>query len=501
MNMSFFIFKVNLMKNSNLFLFKNTAKILFFLSILGCNTKKETFTMETISLQNTKNKIALFKKDTTLIAKYISSIYDAINLEKNKNLNLFTSNPSDFKDKVLLSLNDLKSDMPLYGLPIVVKDNFNTKDFPTSAGTPALESFIPKEDAPIIKKLKNAGAVIIGKTNMHELAFGITSNNAHFGAVKNPYASSLFAGGSSGGTAAAIAAKIVSVGLGTDTGGSCRIPAALCGVFGFRPTAGFYDSEGVIPLSTTRDTPGLLANSIEDIILLDEIITTKKNNEKVAIKTIRIGIPKGYFYDNLSKGVKKISNATLQKLRENNIELIVVDIEGIPNLLTESINIVLHETYVSLNAYLNKYNTNISYDELVKNIASPDVKGLFNSGAVAENSNYNLALKERENLREAYKKYFSENNLDVILYPTTPLEARPIKGSDETVELNGKQEPTFPTYIRNMNPGSYAGLPGVSIPAGKTDEGLPVGMHLEGAVNSDKKLLKIAAAIHQIIRE
>ena len=457
--------------------------------------------MEIIKNKNTAEKIAIFKKDTLLLKSYILSIYDSISLKKNRSLNLFTSNPENYKQQVVLSIEGKDKNKPLYGLPIVVKDNFNTKDFPTTSGTPALERFVTNEDAEIVKKLRDAGVVIIGKTNMHELAFGITSNNEHFGAVKNPVNPLYFAGGSSGGTAAAIKAGIVNVGLGTDTGGSCRIPAALCGVFGFRPTAGLYSSEGVIPLSTTRDTPGLLANSIEDIILLDEVITSEKNTEKVDPKTIRIGIPKSYFYKDLSKGVKKISDETLSKLKDNGIQLVEVDINGIPDLLTESINIVLHETYVSLNKYLRIYSKNITYKEVVKKIASPDVKGLFDSGAITENPNYNFAIQERQKLREAYKDYFSSNNLDAILYPTTPLEASIINGSDETVELNGKQVPTFPTYIRNMNPGSYAGLPGISFPAGESKEGLPIGMHLEGSIGSDKKLLKIATIVYKLIAE
>ncbi len=434
-----------------------------------------------------------------LVKTNILSIYDSINSEQNISLNLFTSNPEKFKEQVLKSIDKIDLYTDLFGLAIVVKDNINTHDFPTTAGTIALKNFFPKEDAPIIKKLRDAGAIIVGKTNMHELAFGVTSNNSCFGAVKNPLNPLYFAGGSSGGTAAAIKAGIVNIGLGTDTGGSCRIPAALCGVFGFRPTSGLYSSKGVVPLSSTRDTPGLLANSIESIILLDDVITSKKNTETIDLKTIRIGVPREYFYDNLSEGVKKISDETINKLKKNGIKLIEVNIDGIPNLLTQSINMVLHEAYVSLNKYLKIYSEKITYNEVVQEISSPDVKGLFESGAISENPNYTLALEERKKIQEAYKNYFSKNNLDVILYPTTPIEAMPIIDSYETITLNGKQEPTFPTYIRNMNPGSYAGIPGISIPAGITKEGLPVGMHLEGAYQKDKALLQIALAINKLI--
>ncbi|PCH76876.1 MAG: hypothetical protein COB98_04990 [Flavobacteriaceae bacterium] len=449
-----------------------------------------------------EEQVILFKKDITALHNYLETVYETISLQKNKDLNIFTSKPSTYKNKIFSSLKEIKKDLPLFGIPIVVKDNFNTHDFPTTAGTPGLEDFVPKKDASIIRLLKKEGVIIIGKTNMHELAFGITSNNSHFGAVKNPYNTSMFAGGSSGGTAVAVATGIVHIGLGTDTGGSCRIPAALCGVIGFRPTAKRYPSEGIIPLSTTRDTPGIIANTTENIILFDEVITGKKNNEKIDLTDIRIGIPKTYFYDDLSPGVQKISEQTIEKLKKNGITLIEQDIEGIPDLLTESINVVLHETHVSLPKYFQKYAVGYSYEKVTTKIVSPDVKALFDSGTIAKQSSYKNAITiERPKLQLAYKDYFAKHQLDVILYPTTPIEAMPIKGSDDTILLNGKQVPTFPTYIRNMNPGSYAGVPGITIPAGKTTEGLPVGMHLEGNFNSDEKLLKIATLIYQIINK
>jgi mandelamide amidase len=484
---------------------KSILKISFLIITLisvSCTNKKKLITMNVIKNKTVLEQIEIFKKDSSLLKSYISSIYDSINLEKNKSLNLFTSNPEKYKNEVILSIEKIDNNAPLFGLPIVVKDNFNTKNFPTTAGTPALENFIPKEDAQIIKQLKDAGAVIIGKTNMHELAFGLTSTNKYFGNVKNPNNPTHFAGGSSGGTAAAIKAGIVDVGLGTDTGGSCRVPAALCGVFGFRPTTGIYSSEGVVPLSTTRDTPGILASNMDQIILLDEVITNMSNDIKVDIKSIRIGIPRKYFYENLSSEVKRISDETINKLRNKGVQLVEVDVEGISEFLSESINIVCHETYLSLNNYLQKYASDISYEELTSKISSPDVKGLFDSGAINTNSTYEYAMtKQRPSLQKKYKEYFDKYNVDALLFPTTPVEARPISGSEETIELNGNQVPTFPTLLQNMDPSSYAGIPGISIPAGISKKGLPIGMHLEGPEGSDKKLLRVAALVYNLIAE
>ena len=172
--------------------------------------------------------------------------------------------------------------LPLAGLPIVVKDNINTADMPTSAGTPALQNARPRRNAPSLQKLLDAGAIVIGKANMHELAFGITSTNlsSFAGPVKNPYDKKRIPGGSSGGTSAAIAAGIVSCGLGSDTGGSTRVPAALTGTVGLRPSVGnggaerrYDDANMVVPISHTRDTVGPMGRTVADVALLDSVIT------------------------------------------------------------------------------------------------------------------------------------------------------------------------------------------------------------------------------------
>jgi indoleacetamide hydrolase len=154
---------------------------------------------------------------------------------------------------------------PLDHLSLAVKDNINTADLPTSAGTPALRGARPDEDAPVLAKLRKAGAIVIGKTNMHELALGTTNRNASFGTVANPRAAGRSAGGSSGGSAAAVADGTAHIALGTDTGGSVRIPASYCGIVGFRPSIGRWGNEGCVPLSPTRDTIGILANTVTDV--------------------------------------------------------------------------------------------------------------------------------------------------------------------------------------------------------------------------------------------
>src|SRR5438445_11059725 len=210
----------------------------------------------------------------------------------------------------------------LAGLPIVVKDNINTADMPTSGGTPALQNARPAKNAPSLQKLLDAGAIVVGMANMHELAFGITSTNlASFaGPVKNPYDSSRIPGGSSGGTSAAIAARIVTCGLGSDTGGSTRVPAALTGTVGLRPSVGnggaqrrYDDANLVVPISHTRDTVGPMGRTVADVALLDSVITFSPMATAEPLRGKRFGVPAG-FWGGLDRDVENVMKAAREKL-------------------------------------------------------------------------------------------------------------------------------------------------------------------------------------------
>ena len=394
-------------------------------------------------------------------------------------------------------------DAELVGLPIAVKDNINTSSLPTTGGTPALRDWVPPSDAPVMQALLNAGALLAGKTNMHELAFGITSNNVAYGAVKNPYDERLIPGGSSGGTAAAVAARLAPAGLGTDTGGSCRIPAALCGCVGFRPTLDRYSQEGVIPISHTRDTIGPIARSVADVALLDGICAGQPLTAvDKPIEEIRIGVPATYFYENLDFELEAVVAKALERFRGEGVQLIDVDVENLePLYQSVAFPIALFEVLRELSIYLYRSNNPISVMELVDQAGGDDVKGLLRSlqgdNAVPAGLYRQVLEKGRPALQRTYAGYFENNQLDALVVPTTPVPARPI-GEDETIDLNGEQVPTFMTYIRNTDPPSNAGLPCLTVPAGLTAGGLPVGVEFVGPAGNDAMVLHIGALFEAI---
>jgi Asp-tRNA(Asn)/Glu-tRNA(Gln) amidotransferase A subunit family amidase len=392
----------------------------------------------------------------------------------------------------------------LAGVPLALKDNINTVDLTTSAGTGALKGFRAASNAGVAAALFAEGALLGAKANMHELAFGITTNNAVTGASRNPYDRNLIPGGSSGGTAVAVAARMMPAGIGTDTGGSVRVPAALCGIVGFRPSVGRYSGQGIVPISRTRDTAGPMTRNVADAVLIDAVLAGETRPlDPISLGDIRIGLPKGHFFDDLDPEVAAIVAGAIDTLAKAGATLIPFDIADVAALNDAvSFPVALYEFKRDLTQYLRDYAPERSLEDIVAGIGSADVKGVvesqMGSEAMPEAVYLNAMGVERPRLQQVYETYFRSNRLDAALFPTTPLQARGI-GEDETVELNGRRLPTFTTYIRNTDPGSNAGIPGISIPAGLTRAGLPVGIELDGAAGSDRSLLAVADAIQQAL--
>ncbi|MCC7461604.1 MAG: indoleacetamide hydrolase [Gammaproteobacteria bacterium] len=392
---------------------------------------------------------------------------------------------------------------PLHGIPFIAKDNIDTVDLPTSACTPALRCHRPGRDAPVIARLRDAGAILFGKANMHELAFGITNNRGAFGAARNPYDPDCIPGGSSGGTAAAVAAGIVPFGLGSDTGGSVRLPAALCGIVGLRPTVGRYPGGGVVPISPTRDTVGPMARTVADTAVVDSVITGEEGRlETIDLATLRLGVPRGYFYENLEPAVAAAMEHFLATLRAHGVTLVEADIARVRELdQAVSFIVALYEARPALQHYLQASGAAVGFEELVAQIASPDVRAPYQSmmdGKPVADEQYAHAIQRaRPALQRAIADYLRGHRLDGYVVPTTCMTARPI-GEDETVELNGARVPVFLTYTLNCDPASNAGNPSISIPVGLAANGLPVGAMIESGRHTDRRLLAVARALETL---
>lgn len=396
----------------------------------------------------------------------------------------------------------------LHGMPIVVKDSINTRALPTTAGTNGLRNFHPTTDAPVLARLLDEGAILFGKTNMHELSFGGTSTNAAFGAVRNPYDPSRIPGGSSGGTAAAVAARIAPAGLGEDTGGSIRVPAALCGVAGLRPTTGRYPADGIVPLAPTFDTAGPMARSVADLIVLDRVMSGNASTAASSkLQGTRLALSRQYYFNDLDPAVERVMGEALARLKDAGVTIVEAEIPRLAELQGRIRRTgIAYEASRAIAEFLERYQAPITFDALIAS-ASPDVSnGLRAMGALPDSPNkpsdeaYDEAIHQlRPALQQIYRDYFREYNVSAIVFPavriTAPKIAKEFVSPAPDFEINGKIVPGGSALGRNVGPTSTAGLPGLVIPAGLTPDGLPVGLELDGAAENDSELLALGLAV------
>ncbi len=394
---------------------------------------------------------------------------------------------------------------PMHGIPIVLKDNYDTKDLATSAGSLALASHMPTADAFIVKKLRDAGAVILGKTNLHELASGITSVSSLGGQTLNPYDLSRCPGGSSGGTGAAVAASFAAVGWGTDTCGSIRIPAAFGSLFGLRPTQGTVSRDGIVPLALTQDVAGPLARTVTDLaIALDVTVGADPNDPQTkaiagnpppsfrdslrtdALRGARIGIFKPYFRD-ADGDVADTIRAAARSMRAQGAEVVEVDMPDFDAVISGTRAILL-ETRFDLVDYLARPG-----GAPVKSLGEIVERGLFDKAlearhksadtATARDSEAHRTMLARQAMLRARTIAFMDSlHLDALAYPTSA--RKPVLVGD-------------PQLGATCALSAQTGLPALTMPAGFTSDGLPTGIELLGRPFSDVRLVAYAYAFEQ----
>jgi len=395
---------------------------------------------------------------------------------------------------------------PLHGLPLAIKDNLDTRDIKTTGGSKILASWTPPRDAHVVKKLKEAGAIILGKTNMHEFAFGITTNNPHYGPTRNPYDSSRIPGGSSGGSGAATAAALCAGAIGTDTGGSVRIPAALCGVVGLKPTLGRVGRGGMMYLSFTRDVIGTITRTVSDSALILEAISGRDSRDpesssnsvphyishlKGGLKGKRFGVPRKYFFEGIHPDTQKVVDLAIKEIKNMGGSIKEVEVKHMDIATPTGFNIVLAECIYLMEDYLKTFDPQATIEKYQDQLG-PDVKGALGGSKAKPVPGYVYAKSVRED-RNKMISGFEEamSGVDALLLPTTPLPASKI-GEDVETELLGKKVDTFLTFIKNCDPISVVGYPTITVPAGYSNTGLPIGLQMVARPWEEGKLLSMA---------
>lgn len=359
---------------------------------------------------------------------------------------------------------------PLAGVRVGVKDLIATRGLRTTAGAAILKDHVPKRDAACVTALTRAGAVVVGKTNTHEFAYGTTNDNPHFGATKNPWNLALSTGGSSGGSAAAVAAGVVPLALGTDTAGSIRIPSALCGAVGLKPTTGLVSTAGVIPLSPTLDCVGPIAATVDLAARAFAALTGRPLGREPGVRGMTIGIPEHFVFDRVHREIERLVRAALRELEARGCVLREITVPE----LNEVTRIGVAITRVEAAEWHGRHWFPARAAEY-----GADVRAKLEAGAALPGVEYVRALHDRERVARALRRAL--RRVDVIAGPTVPVPA-----------FANAAAPLADTY-RLTYPWNIALLPAITVPCGLTADGLPAGLQLAGAPRTEARLLAAAA--------
>ena len=384
---------------------------------------------------------------------------------------------------------------PLHGIPITLKDLFSTAGVRTTAGSKILRHFTPPENATVVQWLREAGAILLGKTNLHEFAYGVTNHNPHYGPVRNPWDRKRIPGGSSGGSAAAVSAGLCLASLGTDPGGSIRIPSACCAVVGLKPTYGRVPLRGVIPLSFSLDHAGPIGRSVEDVALVLNAISgfdPKDRGSIAAARTIsleslskgvrglRIGVPKQYFFYRLQGAVRERVREALRVLEDLGARIQEIQLD----FMKETAFLAGEITVAEALAYHGEW-----FPQRAKDYGD-DVRARLELGAKQLTQTYFQAQRGRI----LYTQAFSQALEDVSVLATPTLPALPPEIGQEEVKIGKGTELVRAALLRFTRPANLTGFPALSLPCGFSSEGLPVGLQLIGRPWDEKTLLRVAYA-------
>ena len=380
---------------------------------------------------------------------------------------------------------------PLHGIPVALKDLYATRGVATTYGSRLFADWVPDFDAAAVERLKRAGAVILGKTNLHELAYGTTSANAHYGAVRNPWRQDHHAGGSSGGSAAAVAAGLAFAALGSDTGASIRQPAACCGIVGIKPTFGRVSKFGALPLSWSQDHVGPLTRSVADAALLLQVLAGHDPRDPTSVdrpvpdfaadlnegvQGSRIGVVRGFFFEDCDPEVVDAVDGAIQMLEDLGARIEEIALADMDAAYAVGVITIAVEGAAYHAADLRER----------PELFSEELRAAFELGSFYRATDYVQAQRLRRHLTLQVSREMAD--LDAIVMPTSPVPATPIEASPPGHAM---------LRPRNTMPFNALGLPAISVPCGFTAAGLPIGLQVAGHAFDEAGVLRIARAYEQ----